>query len=75
MLSFIPLISSIKDNYIFRVVECSVKYFIVQAFGSGLFLLGYLLILIKNIRFSSRFSLLLIVLRLLIKLGAAPFHM
>jgi len=75
MLSFIPLIKSVKDNYIFRVVECSVKYFIAQAIGSGVFLLGYILILIKYFRLLKvRLSLVLILLSLLIKVGAAPFH-
>merc|ERR1712018_711778 len=67
MLSFIPLIKSVKDNYIFRVVECSVKYFIAQAIGSGVFLLGYILILIKYFRLLKvRLSLVLILLSLLI---------
>jgi len=74
ILSFIPLIRSIKDNYVFRVVECAVKYFIVQAMGSGFFLLRYLLIItsINNIFYI--IYRVIIILRFLIKLGAAPFH-
>lgn len=75
ILSFIPLIKSVKDNYEFRVVECSVKYFISQAIGSGVFLLGYILILIKYLRlFTEGLCLTLILVSLLIKVGAAPFH-
>jgi NADH-ubiquinone oxidoreductase chain 2 len=47
----------------------------VQAMGSGIFLLGYILILMKYFRLFNRFlSLILIILSLLIKVGAAPFH-
>jgi len=75
MLSFIPLIKSVKSNFVFRVVECSVKYFIIQAIGSSLFLLGYYFFLVNFFRLvRSIIPFIFIFLSLLIKLGAAPFH-
>nr|BDL61453.1 NADH dehydrogenase subunit 2 [Ilyograpsus nodulosus] len=66
MVSFIPLIS-IKMNSYFS--EAALKYFLIQALGSTLFIYSSTL-MILFIQLSSTF----IMFALLLKLGAAPFH-
>nr|YP_009912347.1 NADH dehydrogenase subunit 2 [Cyclograpsus intermedius]QLD96859.1 NADH dehydrogenase subunit 2 [Cyclograpsus intermedius] len=66
LMSFIPLIA-LKMNPLFS--EAALKYFLIQALGSVLFISSSFLFL----SFST-FSLLLIFLALLLKLGGAPFH-
>nr|YP_009107268.1 NADH dehydrogenase subunit 2 [Cyclograpsus granulosus]CEH11271.1 NADH dehydrogenase subunit 2 [Cyclograpsus granulosus] len=66
LMSFIPLIA-LKMNPFFS--EAALKYFLIQALGSVLFISSSFLFL----SFFS-FSLMLIFLALLLKLGGAPFH-
>nr|QRK27397.1 NADH dehydrogenase subunit 2 [Chasmagnathus convexus] len=66
LMSFIPLIA-LKMNPLFS--EAALKYFLIQALGSVLFISSGFLFL----SFAS-FSLLSIFLALLLKLGGAPFH-
>nr|YP_009383514.1 NADH dehydrogenase subunit 2 [Helicana wuana]APL97764.1 NADH dehydrogenase subunit 2 [Helicana wuana] len=66
LMSFIPLIA-LKMNSFFS--EAALKYFLIQALGSVLFISSSFLFL----SFSS-FSMLSILLALLLKLGGAPFH-
>nr|YP_009564049.1 NADH dehydrogenase subunit 2 [Puerulus angulatus]QAX91412.1 NADH dehydrogenase subunit 2 [Puerulus angulatus] len=65
LMSFIPLISS-KQNRL--PSEAALKYFLVQALGSALIIFAAPLSLNFPIFFSS------ILIALLLKLGAAPFH-
>nr|QHT64974.1 NADH dehydrogenase subunit 2 [Microphthalmus similis] len=72
LLSFIPLITSSNN---FKENEAAVKYFLAQALGSSLLLLGALsLMLSPMISFSSNIMYSFITVGLLIKLGAAPCH-
>nr|AKA67049.1 NADH dehydrogenase subunit 6 [Eriocheir sinensis] len=66
LMSFIPLIA-FKMNQLFS--EAALKYFLIQALGSVLFISSSFLLM----SFYS-FSLLSIFLALLLKLGGAPFH-
>lgn len=65
LLSFIPFISTEKNLY---TSEASLKYFLIQALGSAFIVFGASLI-----RILPR-AVILIVLALILKLGAAPFH-
>lgn len=67
-MAFIPLINK-KYNLI--ATESSLKYFLVQALASRIFLLSILIYLTINFSLS---SLLLINSALVLKLGAAPLH-
>nr|QRV62376.1 NADH dehydrogenase subunit 2 [Deronectes bicostatus] len=76
LLSFIPLISSKNNSY---SSESSIKYFLVQAIASSIFLLTMILIIMKNKMISDIFiinKILFMMLNstILMKLGAAPFH-
>lgn len=72
LLSFIPLI---KISRIFCETESATKYFLVQALGSGFILLGSMNIFIDIISILSRVtSSIFLIVGLIIKLGAAPFH-
>nr|YP_009871092.1 NADH dehydrogenase subunit 2 [Siphonosoma cumanense]QKS32604.1 NADH dehydrogenase subunit 2 [Siphonosoma cumanense] len=64
LLSFIPLLTSSKSM---QETESSVKYFFAQGVGSALILMGAF----YNFNFASFF----ILIGLLFKLGAAPFHL
>lgn len=65
LISFIPFIRSKINQY---SSEASLKYFLIQALGSSVIILGFILILISvSFVFLIRFALLL-------KLGAAPVH-
>nr|BDL61389.1 NADH dehydrogenase subunit 2 [Percnon planissimum] len=66
LMSFIPLITSSKSSISY---EAALKYFLMQALGSALFITASFLSI--SMLFT---SLLLILLALLLKLGAAPFH-
>nr|YP_007025671.1 NADH dehydrogenase subunit 2 [Thalassina kelanang]AEW68310.1 NADH dehydrogenase subunit 2 [Thalassina kelanang] len=66
LLSFIPLISS-KNNQI--ASETSLKYFLIQALGSSMILLSA-----SFLPLQANFALLILLLALMLKLGAAPFH-
>jgi len=66
LLSFIPLIT-IKINPYFS--EAALKYFLIQALASTLIIISSCLILLFPLVSTS-----LILLALLLKLGAAPFH-
>nr|YP_010743785.1 NADH dehydrogenase subunit 2 [Helice tridens]WET30531.1 NADH dehydrogenase subunit 2 [Helice tridens] len=66
LMSFIPLIA-LKMNPFFS--EASLKYFLIQALGSVLFISSAFLSLSSPL-----FSILSIFLALLLKLGGAPFH-
>lgn len=73
MLSFIPLIRD--DNLI--STEASLKYFLTQALASSILLFSViLLILNRNLidNLSNNWISLMILSRLLLKTGAAPFH-
>ena len=72
LLSFIPIIAA---NSCLQETERAVKYFITQAVGRGLLLLGALTCLatpIFPISYSSTRT--IIILRLLLKTGTAPLH-
>lgn len=67
LISFIPLIT-IKINPYFS--EAALKYFLIQALGSTIIIISRCLIV-----YSSHFTLILLLIALLLKLGAAPFHL
>nr|YP_009104694.1 NADH dehydrogenase subunit 2 [Damithrax spinosissimus]AIT75861.1 NADH dehydrogenase subunit 2 [Damithrax spinosissimus] len=66
LLSFIPLISSKANSFL---SEAALKYFLIQALGSATFIMASSLYLPL-----SDFSSFIILLALLLKLGASPFH-
>jgi len=66
LLSFIPLASSKNNQY---SSEAALKYFLIQALGSSVIILSASIIL-----FSLYYSRILIIIALLLKAGAAPFH-
>nr|WDS80476.1 NADH dehydrogenase subunit 2 [Nanhaipotamon longhaiense] len=66
MMSFIPLIT-IKMNFYFS--ESALKYFLIQALGSTLFITSSCVFLSF-----SQTSAILLLMSLLLKLGSAPFH-
>nr|YP_009112539.1 NADH dehydrogenase subunit 2 [Paranephrops planifrons]CEK40189.1 NADH dehydrogenase subunit 2 [Paranephrops planifrons] len=66
LMSFIPLISSMKNSL---PSEASLKYFLIQALGSAIIIMSSTLSPL-----SLNFTLPLFSLALLLKLGAAPFH-
>nr|QHT64973.1 NADH dehydrogenase subunit 2 [Hesionides sp. PA-2020] len=69
LLSFIPLITQGSSR---QEAEAALKYFLTQAVGSALLLLGALCY--KMFLSYNYLSSLLILLSLILKLGAAPFH-
>nr|ADD83042.1 NADH dehydrogenase subunit 2 [Baetis sp. PC-2010] len=73
LMSFIPLMLS---RVVITSVESCVKYFLVQAFSSLLLLLSILTHMQSAFNLWTQFSfpVMLLVVALLIKLGAAPFH-
>nr|YP_010024735.1 NADH dehydrogenase subunit 2 [Pseudothemis zonata]QOQ35025.1 NADH dehydrogenase subunit 2 [Pseudothemis zonata] len=70
LLSFIPLMNKNKTPY---ETESSMKYFLVQAMASIIFLMGILTSEMNNFSMSIQPSY-LISTALLMKMGAAPFH-
>jgi NADH-ubiquinone oxidoreductase chain 2 len=72
LISFIPLIISSSIDI---ETERSLKYFLVQALGSGLLLFGSLVYInYPNCLILDWMSVYIILFRLIIKLGIAPFH-
>ncbi len=71
LLSFIPMITSFKSS---QTAEGRIKYFLPQAIGSGLLLLGGIITTHSSILVSTNTSLLIILFALLLKLGVAPLH-
>nr|YP_010414120.1 NADH dehydrogenase subunit 2 [Omophron limbatum]URQ84662.1 NADH dehydrogenase subunit 2 [Omophron limbatum] len=76
LLSFIPLLK--KKNELYSS-ESSIKYFLIQAMASSIFLFSVIIImmtnnLISDIIFINKFMLMTINSSLLLKMGAAPFH-
>nr|YP_010021573.1 NADH dehydrogenase subunit 2 [Neoasterolepisma foreli]QOL10501.1 NADH dehydrogenase subunit 2 [Neoasterolepisma foreli] len=67
LLSFIPLISKINNQ---RTTEAALKYFLVQALASSMIMFSLLSMIMMN------FKIQYIILNsaLLLKMGAAPFH-
>nr|WRW53940.1 NADH dehydrogenase subunit 2 [Homoderus mellyi] len=72
LLSFIPLISSVKNTY---TSESALKYFLTQAIASSILLLSVIL-LSSNLFILSQSNLpfTIMTISLLLKMGAAPFH-
>ena len=66
MLRFLPILMSIEIS----PLENSMKYFLIQRIGSIIFILSALILSFNYMTIIE----LLIVISLLIKLGAAPFH-
>nr|YP_010472497.1 NADH dehydrogenase subunit 2 [Nipponoharpalus discrepans]UVG42121.1 NADH dehydrogenase subunit 2 [Nipponoharpalus discrepans] len=76
LLSFIPLLKKKNNPY---SSESSIKYFLVQAMASTIFLFSILMTmmmnnLISNMLYVNMFLVMLINSSLLLKMGAAPFH-
>nr|UPX88610.1 NADH dehydrogenase subunit 2 [Pterostichus melanarius] len=76
LLSFIPLLKSNNNPY---ATESSIKYFLVQALASTIFLFSILMImltsnLISDILNINMYLMMMINSSLLLKMGAAPFH-
>lgn len=75
LISFIPLIIDIKNNF---STESAIKYFLVQAFASLIFIFLRIFYIIKiNLFFiliNPFYEIIIINSTIIIKLGAAPFH-
>nr|ANJ70355.1 NADH dehydrogenase subunit 2 [Colymbetes fuscus] len=76
LLSFIPLLNKKNNPY---SSEASIKYFLVQALASTIFLFSILMMMIKSNFISemmilNKFLMMTINSALLMKMGAAPFH-
>nr|ANJ70615.1 NADH dehydrogenase subunit 2 [Pterostichus niger] len=76
LLSFIPLLKDKNNPY---STESSIKYFIVQALASTMFLFSILMIMIttnmiSDIKNTNLFLIMMINSSFLLKMGAAPFH-
>nr|QEL51231.1 NADH dehydrogenase subunit 2 [Pterostichus oblongopunctatus] len=76
LLSFIPLLKKNNNSY---STESSIKYFLVQALASAMFLFSIMLImfmsnLISDLLNINMFMVMMINSSLLLKMGAAPFH-
>nr|YP_010999494.1 NADH dehydrogenase subunit 2 [Synuchus nitidus]WPM98406.1 NADH dehydrogenase subunit 2 [Synuchus nitidus] len=76
LLSFIPLLKSNNSSY---SSESSIKYFLIQALASTIFLFSIMIIMMKNNLISNildinMFLIMMINSSLLMKMGAAPFH-
>ena len=72
LLSFIPLISSYQ---MFQETEARVKYFIIQAIGRGLILTRGIIAINVNLNaYTTYITSIIFIIRMLIKLGIAPFH-
>nr|YP_010472523.1 NADH dehydrogenase subunit 2 [Harpalus griseus]UVG42147.1 NADH dehydrogenase subunit 2 [Harpalus griseus] len=76
LLSFIPLLKSKNNSY---STESSIKYFLVQALASTIFLFSILMMMMMNNLISdmlniNMFLMMMINSSLFLKMGAAPFH-
>jgi len=69
-LSFIPIIIIFKGN---QETEASIKYFLAQAFGSGLLLLSRVSLWFFS-RIGRNFMVVVLLISLILKLGMAPCH-
>nr|ADK97568.1 NADH dehydrogenase subunit 2 [Peripatoides sp. DVL-2010] len=73
LMTFIPFLSS-SENQLYN--EGSMKYFIIQAFGSVMLLIGWMIssfMIFSSFYFKSM-SYVMLLLALFLKMGAAPFH-
>jgi len=70
LLSFIPIIIIFKGN---QETEASIKYFLAQAFGSGLLLLSRVSLWFFS-RIGRNFMVVVLLISLILKLGMAPCH-
>lgn len=70
ILSFIPIINT---TFQFQETEACVKYFLNQAFGSRIILISRIILWTIN-RSIKRFIILILLIRIRLKIGAAPFH-
>nr|UJG45319.1 NADH dehydrogenase subunit 2 [Anthomyia procellaris] len=71
LLSFIPLM---KDNSLMST-EASLKYFLIQALASSVFLFAVILFLLNSSKSNSNYFMEMIIFSsLLLKSGSAPFH-
>nr|YP_009974966.1 NADH dehydrogenase subunit 2 [Platynereis massiliensis]QNJ33940.1 NADH dehydrogenase subunit 2 [Platynereis massiliensis] len=72
LLSFIPLIASTQS---FQETEASVKYFIIQAIGSGLMLMAGVMSMLNSLGPSTKYiTSFMFLLSMVMKLGMAPCH-
>nr|YP_002265601.1 NADH dehydrogenase subunit 2 [Trachypachus holmbergi]ACF35134.1 NADH dehydrogenase subunit 2 [Trachypachus holmbergi] len=76
LLSFIPLLSNKNNPY---STESSIKYFLIQALASMIFLFSIIMIMMMDNLISdminiNSFMMMMINSSLLLKIGAAPFH-
>nr|YP_010166660.1 NADH dehydrogenase subunit 2 [Lioporeus pilatei]QRV62751.1 NADH dehydrogenase subunit 2 [Lioporeus pilatei] len=76
LLSFIPLISYKNNSY---SSESSIKYFLIQAMASSMFLFSIILMMFKSkmindLFFMDNIMLMIMNSTILLKMGAAPFH-
>nr|UJG45293.1 NADH dehydrogenase subunit 2 [Beris vallata] len=73
LLSFIPLMN---DNNNLMSTEAALKYFLVQAIASSIFLIAVLIWMLKSASLSNMglYNNMMIISTLLIKSGTAPFH-
>lgn len=78
LFGFIPIIANIKES---QTLEASIKYFLIQAFGSGVFLVGSFLRFISLRKWfnlipltPNHFAYLFLLLAISIKMGLAPFY-
>jgi len=72
LISFIPIMMSSR---LIMETERALKYFIIQALGSGLLLFGvFLYIMSFYVDFGVGFRLFIVVFSLIVKLGIVPFH-
>nr|ACJ69547.1 NADH dehydrogenase subunit 2 [Ochterus marginatus] len=74
LLSFIPLISKTKS---LRSSEANMLYFLIQSMGSVLFLMTILLnmLVMDKFKFMGNIMTFITMSSILLKMGAAPFHM
>nr|YP_003434442.1 NADH dehydrogenase subunit 2 [Chaetoderma nitidulum]ABM69286.1 NADH dehydrogenase subunit 2 [Chaetoderma nitidulum] len=69
---FLPLMADMKET---QTLEASMKYFLVQAFGSSIFLTGLFLLTYSNFMNTNfNFPHTLMILAISVKLGIAPFY-
>nr|QRW36384.1 NADH dehydrogenase subunit 2 [Nebrioporus cooperi] len=76
LLSFIPLISMKNNSF---SSEAAIKYFLIQALASSIFLLSMILLITKNKMINemymfNKIMFMIINSTILLKIGAAPFH-
>nr|YP_009654758.1 NADH dehydrogenase subunit 2 [Cloresmus pulchellus]QCI09313.1 NADH dehydrogenase subunit 2 [Cloresmus pulchellus] len=74
LMSFIPLISKSKNK---KVSQAIMTYFLTQSMGSVILMFSVLInpLLFTDISVINEFIMILIMISIMIKVGAAPFHM